>query len=663
MINLSFKQKITAGVIAVGIILAGTAFLCLYQPASKTDAIYSQALEDYKDGDYQNSYYLFSKVTLFSNLKPIAIYHQAECARMINDDKSAIKQYQLLFNNYSKHKLSTRSKYMAAQMLVDTNPQLAKKYFDQIIQNAPDTDYAIAAEYYSGVLLMNKYKDNKKIFPLSVKSDVENNFRHYITKAPSGRWAMSVVEKWLSLDKEINADDYLLMAKSCFLFGEYAKAQELLSNVHLSESWALDVKNSYALKNYPRAKFLAQSGIKNYAQYVDEKDLIDVIDIYVNLGKTKSEAVNELLTISSSKGKDYLLSLKCQNVPAYNKDACYSYLYLKYPNGKFSAEALSNIFFEKIKSKDYESAQKIGKDHLNKFPNANSTPMVMFWLGKLAERVNDYNGYQNYYRSLISKYPDNYYAYRAYLRLNKINNPLITDYINPKPVMYPYKYTKNNIIVKLVDLKDYDVLNEMVNDDDFIRSWVLYKKGDYSHSMLVARDAMENITPKPDKYDLRWRLVYPVNYYDDIKKYAQKAGNNSPLILSLVREESYFDPLAQSAVGATGLMQLMPSTAYEISAKYGLGITNPDVLFNPNVNLKAGNYYYSFLRSMLSGYDVSSVAAYNGGIGSLQRWKNSLYYNDTDEFVEQIPYVETQNYVKKVFRTYWNYIRLYSGNS
>lgn len=569
----------------------------------------------------------------------------------------------MLFNNYPKHKLSTRSKYMAAQMLVDTNPQLAKKYFDQIIQNAPDTDYAIAAEYYSGVLLMNKYKDNKKIFPLSVKSDVENNFRHYITKAPSGRWAMSVVEKWLSLNKEINADDYLLMAKSCFLFGEYAKAQELLSNVHLSESWALDVKNSYALKNYPRAKFLAQSGIKNYAQYVDEKDLIDVIDIYVNLGKTKSEAVNELLTISSSKGKDYLLSLKCQNVPADNKDACYSYLYLKYPNGKFSAEALSNIFFEKIKSKDYESAQKIGKDHLNKFPNANSTPMVMFWLGKLAERVNDYNGYQNYYRSLISKYPDNYYAYRAYLRLNKINNPLITDYINPKPVMYPYKYTKNNIIVKLVDLKDYDVLNEMVNDDDFIRSWVLYKKGDYSHSMLVARDAMDNITPKPDKYDLRWRLVYPVNYYDDIKKYAQKAGNNSPLILSLVREESYFDPLAQSAVGATGLMQLMPSTAYEISAKYGLGITNPDVLFNPNVNLKAGNYYYSFLRSMLSGYDVSSVAAYNGGIGSLQRWKNSLYYNDTDEFVEQIPYVETQNYVKKVFRTYWNYIRLYSGNS
>jgi soluble lytic murein transglycosylase len=74
-----------------------------------------------------------------------------------------------------------------------------------------------------------------------------------------------------------------------------------------------------------------------------------------------------------------------------------------------------------------------------------------------------------------------------------------------------------------------------------------------------------------------------------------------------------------------------------------------------------GNYYYSDLRSFLSGFDVSAVAAYNGGAGAIQRWKSSLYYNDTDEFVEQIPYEETQDYVKKVFRSYWNYIRIYSG--
>ena len=356
------------------------------------------------------------------------------------------------------------------------------------------------------------------------------------------------------------------------------------------------------------------------------------------------------------------MSLKCQNVSQNDKAACYSSLYLKYPNGKFSADALANIFFAKIKSGDLLNARKIGMDYLKKFPNTNSSPMVMFWLGKIAERQNNYDEYTGYYRSAISKYPDSYYAYRAYLRLNHYNTPLITNYINPKPVLYPYKYAHSNIIVKLVDLKDYDIVNELI-EDDFVRSWALYKKGDYSHSMLVARDAMEKIKEKPDKYDLRWRLVYPVIYYDDIKKYAGQTGNNAPLMLSLAREESYFDPLAQSEVGASGLMQIMPSTAREVNAKMGLGMNISEALFNPYMNIKLGNYYYLFLKRNLEGYDISSVAAYNGGIGSIQRWKSSLHYNDTDEFVEQIPYPETKNYVKKVFRTYWNYIRIYNGNN
>ena len=109
-------------------------------------------------------------------------------------------------------------------------------------------------------------------------------------------------------------------------------------------------------------------------------------------------------------------------------------------------------------------------------------------------------------------------------------------------------------------------------------------------------------------------------------------------------------------------MQLMPSTAKEIGAKHGVTIDSVKDLHNPETNIKLGSYYYAELKSMLNGLDISSVAAYNGGIGSVNRWKSSLYYNDTDEFVEQIPYQETKDYVKKVFRSYWNYIRIYSGN-
>ena len=496
-----------------------------------------------------------------------------------------------------------------------------------------------------------------------VKDDMQNHFRHYIEKAPSGKLALNAVNDWLSIDADISKDDSLLMAKTCYLFGEYEKARELLNKTDVSEAWALDVKNSYALKNYSRAKYLTENGLNKHAQYVSEDDIIEAVDIYTNLAESKTKAVDRLLGISTGKGRDYLLNLKCQGVSQNDKTTCYSHLYLKYPNGRFSADALSNIFFAKIKSRDYENAKKIGHDHLNKFPNSNSAPMVMYWMGKLAEKSNNYQEYTSYYKGVIDKFPDSYYAYRAYLKLSRINSPLVTDYINPKPVVYPYKYAHNNIIVKLVELKDYDVVSELADHDDFVKSWVLYKKGDYSHSMLLARDAMEKIQDKPDKYDLRWRLVYPVIFYDDIKNYANEAGNNPPLMLALTREESYFDPLAQSVVGASGLMQLMPSTAREINSKYKLGMNISYALFNPASNIKLGNYYYNFLKQNLEGHDISSVAAYNGGIGSLQRWKTSLHYNDTDEFVEQLPYQETQNYVKKVFRSYWNYIRIYNGNN
>ena len=664
MIGLNFKQKIILGSIAGTILLLGGVFALLYQPPVKTEEIYSQALEDMKKGDYSNSYYLFSKVSFLSNLKPIAIYHQAEAAHELGDDNAAVKQYQLLFNNYPRHALSVRAKYLTAQEIIFKNPKLAQKYFTEIVNKYPNTDYGIASEYYLGVMLINKYHDNEEMFPLSEKNDAENYFRHYLKKAPTGRLAINACENWLGLKKEINGDDYLLMAKSYYLFGDYEKSKLLLSNTQLAESWTLDVLVSYALKNYTRAKYLTEIGLRDYSNYVSDEDLHAVIDKYISFtNKNRLQTIVDLISLNPQKGKDYLLNLKCRSVKNIDQPACYSGLYLKYPNGQFSADALANIFFQKYKEHKYADAEKIGLDYLKKFPNANSTPKVMFWMGKLYEKTNDYSKYNTYYSNVITKYPDSYYAYRAYLHLNRLQSPIITNYIIQSPVTYPYRYTRKNIIVKLVELKDFDVISELYGDDDFIKSWVLYKKGDYAHSMLVARDAMEKISDKPDKYDLRWRLVYPVNYYETVEKYSDETGVSMPLMLSVIREESYFDPLAQSAVGASGLMQLMPSTAFEISHRYGLGMTSVDDLFNASFNIKLGNYYYAFLKSMLEGKDISSIAAYNGGIGSLKAWQQSINYNDTDEFVEQIPYEETQNYVKKVFRSYWNYIRLYTGNN
>ncbi|MBR1460546.1 transglycosylase SLT domain-containing protein, partial [bacterium] len=86
-------------------------------------------------------------------------------------------------------------------------------------------------------------------------------------------------------------------------------------------------------------------------------------------------------------------------------------------------------------------------------------------------------------------------------------------------------------------------------------------------------------------------------------------------------------------------------------------------LLNPELNIKLGNIYYGNLRNQLNNNDILAVAAYNGGIGSVQNWQKNLSYTDVDDFIEQIPYDETRNYIKKVFKSYWNYTRIYQFGS
>lgn len=653
------KKAIVAGSIAALLVVGIIAGSLLHQTPAKSRQIYSEALSDMRKKDFSNAYYLFSRISFFSQLKPTALYHQGECADALEDYGTAVKKYKMLFKIYPRNKLSVKAKYLAAQNLIHDNPDLAQRYFKDIMENYPNTDYAIASEYYLGVLLKKLYAEsNEKIFPLSKKDDVENYFRHYLKKAPAGRLALSVINDWLSLDKNISSDDYLMMAKSCYLLGEYKKAQELLNKVNLKESWAIDVQNSYALNNLPRAKYLTEWGLMHHAQYIDIEDIEAAVDTYLQLTPSRYQGATKLFYIANSKGKDYVWDIKCSYTEEQYKSQCFKDLYLKYPNSKYVDDALSQIFLEAIRKREYHNAKKIGQDFLNKFKDSELTPMVMYWMGRLAEKMHDYSGYMGYYKSVIARFPDTYYAYRAYLHMNHTPGPIITNYLKEQDVVYPYK-NMPSIIKELVDLEDFDILEELAGDDEFLKSWVYYRKGEYSKSIVTARNAMDKIKVKPDKYDVRWRLVYPLHFYDDIKKFSDISGNNPPLMLSIVREESYFNPSAKSSAGAIGLMQLMPATASEIALKHGI---KKFTLYNPQQNIMLGNYYYSFLKENLSGMDISSVAAYNGGIGSVNSWKQSIYYNDTDEFVEQIPYPETKTYVKKVFRTYWNYIRLYSGN-
>jgi soluble lytic murein transglycosylase len=152
------------------------------------------------------------------------------------------------------------------------------------------------------------------------------------------------------------------------------------------------------------------------------------------------------------------------------------------------------------------------------------------------------------------------------------------------------------------------------------------------------------------------RFWYPLAFWDTVEQ-ASKRYNIDPLIiLSVMREESRFEQAVKSPAGAYGLMQLMPQTAYRLDKSLNLGIHRPSQLTDPKNNIQLGSFY---LRSLLNEFHslAHMLAAYNAGELAVRSWQQRFDYRSIDEFVEDIPYNETKNYVKKVLTSYFQYMR------
>jgi soluble lytic murein transglycosylase len=152
------------------------------------------------------------------------------------------------------------------------------------------------------------------------------------------------------------------------------------------------------------------------------------------------------------------------------------------------------------------------------------------------------------------------------------------------------------------------------------------------------------------------RFWYPLAFWDTVEQ-ASKRNNLDPfIILSVMREESRFDQAVKSPAGAYGLMQLMPQTAYRLDRSLNLGVRRPSQLTDPHYNVQLGSFY---LKTLLDEFHSLAymLAAYNAGELAVRSWQQRFDYRSVDEFIEDIPYNETRNYVKKVLTSYFHYKR------
>jgi soluble lytic murein transglycosylase len=157
-----------------------------------------------------------------------------------------------------------------------------------------------------------------------------------------------------------------------------------------------------------------------------------------------------------------------------------------------------------------------------------------------------------------------------------------------------------------------------------------------------------------------WDCLYPLAHRGIVADAAKRHGVDPLLVTALMREESAFVPRALSGAGARGLMQLMPQTAERIARELGLP-GGAGALDWPEANIRLGTAHLAELVRLHRGNLALVLATYNAGKQPVQRWLERLGFADEEAFIEEIPYAETRNYVKRVLGTYYRYRQLYGA--
>lgn len=158
------------------------------------------------------------------------------------------------------------------------------------------------------------------------------------------------------------------------------------------------------------------------------------------------------------------------------------------------------------------------------------------------------------------------------------------------------------------------------------------------------------------------QMQYPMNYREIVEKYAVQNDLDPYLVYAVIKTESRFDTEAVSHAGAHGLMQLMEETAQDSAQKLKISVQLPEDLHDPDKNVMLGTCY---LKSLLKSYDSLelALAAYNGGTGNVQKWLKDEALSDGKGGLAQIPFEETEKYVKKVMHAYEQYKSLYGSEN
>jgi len=637
-----------------------------FQSVETSRYYYKTARTYQKNNECKEAFYSFAKISPNYAAYDAVLFYQAKCAAELQDEKTAILKFKKLLAKYPGSPLAPQASYNLAQAYVRTKLyKQAEEQFFKTIKKFPESDFTIGSYYYIGELNLKKDKRLSKKYWLK-----------YLEKSPSGRFASECITGLQDPAFSLFSFEKKNLMIALFFQEDYKGVLKYAKQLPLKESWYYTAKSYEALGDKAHALYFYKEGLKSSSIANEKKENFEQGMVsYVALSNLpEDKAWDDVLSFTSS-ARDFALYRKAGFVPK-NKAITYYWKILKIaPRGAYASDALWYIFWDAYLNKkdNYKLALNLAEIHISSYENTKASPAIYFWMGKIYEKLGKKSKAFNLYEEVSSKYPDSYYAFRANGRMTALktgfdpawsinlrnrlpeNLPAVKNPFSDSEIIS--KYGKQT--VELLNVQDYDTILLFLKKDPFLESWISLQNEAVSKSIVLARNEIQRMQDKPNLHSETWKLLYPV-YYPELINHNSIINRLDPLmVIALIKEESHFNPYALSYSNARGLMQLLPATAKDISKWKKLGAYTDVQLFEPEINIKLGTAYLSHVKNELYGNMMFAVASYNGGPSAVKKWASLSQNSDLDEFVENIPYKQTNNYVKKVFQSYWNYKRIY----
>lgn len=361
-------------------------------------------------------------------------------------------------------------------------------------------------------------------------------------------------------------------------------------------------------------------------------------------------------------------------------DSTYKLLIGKYSTSDEAAEFRWKTAQTKAKNNDYLGAWEWAQPITINNKSSILAPRAGFWVGKWATILGKQEEAVTAYKSVISEFPYSYYAWRSasILGLNvgnfdslRLMNPTIIPFQRPVPPAGSETFKELYLLGQDRDAwlqweTEFQSKNQPSVAEEFTEGLMKLTKGEYLIGIekIAKLEDREKPAEKAEyqalsQKSIYWQARYPFPYFQEIEKWSISRQLNPLLVTALMRQESRFQTKIKSPVGATGLMQVMPSTAAWIAPQMNADIKKIN-LENANDNIMLGTWYLDYTHRQYNNNSMLAIASYNAGPGNVAKWLQTIPKRDPDEFVEEIPFDETKNYVRQVFGNYWNYLRLYN---